>query len=84
MPETKKSLKEFFIETGEAPSEKVMQMQRNIFKEMNYNIDYACSQMDLIPKKYLTDQELISKMQQFQIAAELAVKYYNFYHFINI
>ena len=74
MPETKKTLKESYISTGQEPGEAVMEIQRTVFRELGYDVDFAVKQMDQIPMKYGSDTEVITKMQQFQIAAELAVR----------
>lgn len=74
MPETKKMLKEVWLSTGQTPNNEVMELQRSVFRDMNYDVDFACSKMDEIPTRYGSDMEVINKMQQFQIAAELACR----------
>ena len=74
MPEVKKALKEKFLTSGEPPAEDVMELQRGVFRDLNCDVAWATGQMDQIPVRYGRDADVINKMQQFQVAAELACK----------
>ena len=76
MPETKAFLKGMFAKTGQMPGSSVIQIQRRLIEHFGITADYGVSQLNLLgqqdPKD--RDMELISKMQQFAMCAQMATK----------
>lgn len=75
MPETKEELRSIFITKGKVPNERVVEMQRNVLKLLGYNADFAVSCLNRIPADFGQDREVMMKMQQFALCAELACRY---------
>jgi hypothetical protein len=76
MPETKEFLKGMFAKTGQMPGSSVIQIQRRMIEHFGVTADYGVSQLNLLgqqdPKD--RDMELINKMQQFAMCAQMATK----------
>lgn len=74
MPETKKQLKDSYIANGKPPNSDVVELQRSILDYMNIEKDFGCKSLGRIQHLYRADQEIMMKMSQYIVCAELAVR----------
>jgi hypothetical protein len=72
MPETRKELRSLFLENNTVPNERVIEMQRNILKQLGYHPDFAVSCLNRIGQDFHNDREIMTKMQFFATGAEVA------------
>ena len=73
MPETKKQLKDSYINSGKPPNSDVVALQRSILDYMGVDMDYGCKALGTVQSVYRTDNEILMKMSQYVVCAELAV-----------
>lgn len=74
MPETKEELKSIFSSTKSLPNQRVIDLQRSILKLLGYNPDFAVSCLNRMQSDYGEDREVMIKMQQFALCAELSCR----------
>jgi hypothetical protein len=72
MPETRKELRDIFLMTKNIPNERVIEMQRNILKQLGYHPDFGVSCLNRIGQDFRNDREIMTKMQFFAVGAEVA------------
>lgn len=62
------------VAKGMAGNKVVIDLQRNVLVLLGYDADYACSFLDKMSQLYSQDREIISKLQQFALCAQLSAK----------
>lgn len=75
MPETRKELREIFLINRTIPNERVIEMQRNLLKQLGYHPDFAVSCLNRIGQDFRDDREVMTKMQFFAVGAEVSCQY---------
>ncbi len=71
MKETKKYLRNLNA-NGKPVQPVVIELQRNILTLMGYDATYACNCLNEISAKYADDEDLMTKMQQFAMCAQVS------------
>ncbi len=74
MPETKEELKIIFTSTKALPNQRVIELQRSVLKLLGYNPDFAVQCLNRMQNDYGEDREVMMKMQQFALCAELSCR----------
>ena len=74
MPETKAELKQLFLQTREAPGAKIIEIQRSIIEMVGLEASYGVSCLNRITTDFPDDRELMTKMQNFAMCAQVSCK----------
>eukprot|EP00607_Mallomonas_marina_P004470 CAMPEP_0182438578 /NCGR_PEP_ID=MMETSP1167-20130531/85872_1 /TAXON_ID=2988 /ORGANISM="Mallomonas Sp, Strain CCMP3275" /LENGTH=361 /DNA_ID=CAMNT_0024632007 /DNA_START=628 /DNA_END=1713 /DNA_ORIENTATION=- len=74
MPETKKILKQTYESTKTPPGDKVIELQREMLEILGIEKDFGVSCLNHIPKDFPDDPNIMQKMQQFAMCANVVTR----------